>query len=77
MSDSYIIEVDCEAAGIVVRDGHGFRFFAATRPFHALEGQMFKNPEQARRAAVRQRGAGPPMGCSYQASSPGRALPNS
>ena len=29
MSDTYIIEVSSEAAGIVVREKSGFRFFAA------------------------------------------------
>jgi hypothetical protein len=56
MSDNYIIEIDSEAAGIVVRDGHAFRFFAASRAFNALEGQLFKNPKQAEQAAVRQAG---------------------
>jgi len=33
MYDTYIIETRKGAAGIVVRDGHGFRFFAATQDF--------------------------------------------
>jgi len=33
MYDAYIIETRKGAAGIVVRDGHGFRFFAATQDF--------------------------------------------
>jgi hypothetical protein len=51
MSDTYIIEVGSQAAGIVVRDPRGFRFFAATHRFNALEGQLFRNAREAERAA--------------------------
>ena len=57
MSDNYVIEIRPKSAGItvqagiVVRDGEGFRFFAASRAFHTLEGQIFKNPRAAERAA--------------------------
>jgi hypothetical protein len=53
MSDNYIIEVDSEAAGIVVRNPDGYRFFAACDRFNRLEGQLFRNPRDAERAAVR------------------------
>jgi len=58
MSDNYIIEIRPTAgitvqAGIVVRDGGGFRFFAATRAFNSLEGQVFKSPNAAEHAALR------------------------
>jgi len=59
MSDNYIIEVRPKAigitvqAGIVVRDGHKFRFFAATSAFNALEGHLFKSPRHAEKAALR------------------------
>lgn len=53
MFDNYIIEVRSEAAGIVVRDGRGFRFFAAHAAFHALEGRFFKSAREAERAANR------------------------
>jgi len=51
MSDSYIIEVSSQAAGIVVRDTAGFRFFAATHKFNALEGRLFRNAREAERVA--------------------------
>lgn len=51
MSDTYIIEVSSEAAGIVVRDRAGFRFFAASQPFFPLEGQVFRDVGAAQRAA--------------------------
>lgn len=60
MSDNYIIEIRPKAtgvtvqAGVVVRDGRGFRFFAATHAFNPLEGHLFKNPREAERAALRQ-----------------------
>jgi acid phosphatase family membrane protein YuiD len=58
MSDNYIIEIRPKfthatvQAGIVVRDGHGFRFFAAAHAFNALEGQFFKSPKAAEQAAL-------------------------
>jgi hypothetical protein len=51
MSDTYIIETRDGAAGIVVRDGRGFRFFAATRDFNGLDGQLFATPRAAEAAA--------------------------
>ncbi len=60
MSQNYIIEVQSRpfggrvSAGIVVRDGHQFRFFSATHAFDRLEGQLFKNPKEAEQAALRQ-----------------------
>ena len=53
MSDTYIIEVGSKAAGIVVRDRDGYRFFAASHRFNALEGQVFRNAREAERAAIR------------------------
>jgi hypothetical protein len=53
MFDSYVIETRKGAAGIVVRDGRGFRFFAATRHFSSLEGKLFGTPKEAEAAAVR------------------------
>jgi hypothetical protein len=51
MSDTYIIEVGSQAAGIVVRDPKGYRFFAATHRFNPLEGRLFRNAREAERAA--------------------------
>jgi hypothetical protein len=59
MSDNYIIEIRPRSAGItvqagiVIRDGHGFRFFAASHAFDSLDGQFFKNPKAAEQAAIR------------------------
>ena len=53
MSDTYIIEVGSRPAGIVVRNPDGYRFFAATHRFNALEGQLFRNAREAERAAIR------------------------
>jgi hypothetical protein len=57
MYDTYIIETRKGAAGIVVRDGRGFRFFAATHDFNHLEGQLFGLPKDAEVAAQRHIGA--------------------
>jgi len=53
MSDAYIIEVGSQAAGIVVRDPDGFRFFASSHRFNPMEGQLFRNAREAERAAFR------------------------
>ena len=53
MSDTYIIEVGSQTAGIVVRGPDGYRFFAASRRFDQLEGQLFRNAREAERAARR------------------------
>ena len=57
MFDNYIIEIRPKSAGVtvqaglVVRDGHRFRFCAATRAFSSLEGRLFKSPKAAESAA--------------------------
>ena len=51
MSDTYIIEVGSQPAGIIVRSGDGYRFFAASHRFNRLEGQIFRNAREAERAA--------------------------
>lgn len=53
MSDTYIIEVSSQPAGIVVRNPDGYRFFAATHRFNRLEGRLFRNAREAERAAIR------------------------
>jgi hypothetical protein len=53
MYDTYIIETPKGAAGIVVRDGRGFRFFAAIHDFNDLEGRVFGTPKEAEAAALR------------------------
>jgi hypothetical protein len=54
MSDNYIIELHSGPAGIVVRDGRRYRFFAASHAFNALDGHLFKTPKDAEKAAHRQ-----------------------
>jgi hypothetical protein len=51
MSDTYIIEVGSQPAGIIVRAPGGYRFFAASHRFNRLEGQVFRNAGEAERAA--------------------------
>jgi len=53
MPDSYIIEVNSQAAGIVVRNREGYRFFASSHRFNRLEGQLFRSARDAERAARR------------------------
>lgn len=51
MSDAIIIEIRGLTAGIVARTPGGFAFYAATRPFYALEKQLFRSPRHAEKAA--------------------------
>jgi len=60
MSDTYIIEVLSKAAGIVVRDLGGYRFFAANHRFNSMEGQLFRTAREAERAAIRLASGGLP-----------------
>ena len=53
MPDSYIIEVNSQTAGIVVRSQGGYCFFASSDRFNRLEGQLFRNAREAERAARR------------------------
>jgi len=51
MASAHVIEVGEITAGIVVLEHGGFRFFASERPFHSLEGALFRTIDQAARAA--------------------------
>ncbi len=54
MSDAYVIEVQGNAVGIIVRDSsedRAYRFLSAVRGFNSLEGLEFSGPLQAERAA--------------------------
>ena len=51
MPDSYIIEVNAQTAGIVVRNPDGYRFFASSHLFIRMEGQLFRYAREAERAA--------------------------
>jgi len=53
MSKSFIIEIHSKAAGIVVRNPDGYRFFAASDRFAAIEGRLFRSVNEAERAALR------------------------
>lgn len=52
MSETFLIEVGDEPAGLVFRDGQEFRFYAATQSFFALDGRSFPSPAHAERAAA-------------------------
>ena len=55
MSESIIVEIWGEPAGVVSREGNAFRFHAIARPFFALDGTQFTTPGHARLAAARLR----------------------
>ena len=62
MSHAYVIEINEEAVGLVVRQltdaqkDRGYRFYASTPPFRVIEGKVFGSPSQAYKAAVALRG---------------------
>lgn len=51
MTQSYVIEVGDESAGLVVAERGGYRFFASRDRFARLEGRVFATPQAAERAA--------------------------
>jgi hypothetical protein len=48
---AFVIETADTAAGVIVRQGNGYRFFAADRQFNLLDGSVFKSPKAAQQAA--------------------------
>lgn len=52
MSKAIVIEVQGDAAGIVVGWTGNFRFFSSQRAFDALDGKTFRSVEQANRAVA-------------------------
>lgn len=55
MFDNYIIEIDDEAAGILIRSGRAFAFHALDGTFSPLEGRVFADVVAAERAVRRVR----------------------
>lgn len=51
MSNAYVIEASGEAAGIVVREGQRFRFLSSSPRFWSLDGEYYRSPKEAERAA--------------------------
>jgi hypothetical protein len=49
--DNYIIEIDDQAAGILIRSGGSFAFHALEGIFSTLEGRTFPDAVAAERAA--------------------------
>jgi hypothetical protein len=65
MSKTYVIEVrradaNSKAAGIVVKERSGFRFFAADAAFASLDQCVFRSPSEAEKVATRISGASAP-----------------
>jgi hypothetical protein len=49
--DAFVIETADTAAGVIVRQRGGYRFFASNDRFQLLDGSVFKNPQAAQAAA--------------------------
>jgi hypothetical protein len=50
---AYIIETTESAAGVVVLQDDGYRFFACNPQAQSMDGRIFKSPAQAEREARR------------------------
>jgi hypothetical protein len=50
MADGYVIETRDGAAGVAVREGNGFRFFASRRPYYAIDNRTFPRLRAVRSA---------------------------
>lgn len=51
MSNAYVIEASGETAGIVVRVGQRFRFLSSSPRFWSVDGNYYRSPKEAERAA--------------------------
>ena len=52
MTEPFVVEVWGKPAGIVVKEGNAFRFYAITHPFFELDGAQFTTRGHARLAAA-------------------------
>ena len=53
MSELCLVEVWGEAAGVLLKEQHRFRFYAVSGLYSALDGQSFDTRGHARLAAIR------------------------
>jgi len=51
MTDAYVIEIDDEAAGIIVRTGRDYHFYASNPRYAPLEGTVYPSPSKVEVAA--------------------------
>ena len=47
MAQAFVVEVFGRTAGILAREGDGFRFSASTPAMNVLDGQLFKSQRDA------------------------------
>ena len=52
MSGAFIIETEGRAAGVVVRDGNNFQFFASDDVFRGMDSRRFRNLREVRRSVA-------------------------
>jgi hypothetical protein len=52
MTDAFVIEVDGDAVGLVLKEREGFRFVASDRDHYALDGRLVSSAFAAERAAT-------------------------
>jgi len=57
MSKAIVIEIQGDAAGIIVGSNGNFRFFSSQPAFGSLDGKTFRSVEQANRAVAGHRTA--------------------
>jgi hypothetical protein len=72
-TNGYVIEIDDEAAGLLVREGRSYAFHAVGRRYASLEGAIFATPHAAERAA---RDLSRPRAARLPAAAPVRIQPH-
>ncbi len=50
---NYVIELGGEAAGLIVKEGNRFRFYAAAKSYADLERNLYRSPAEAEDACRR------------------------
>ncbi len=52
MSHAYLIEIEQDTVGLIIREAEGYRFYATRRSFCALQRYLFGTADEARDAIV-------------------------
>jgi len=52
MSHAYVVEIEQDAVGFVVRESSGYRFYAAKRSFNTLQRRIFDTAHLAHHAVL-------------------------
>lgn len=56
MSHAYLIEIEQDTVGLIVREPEGYRFYATRRSFRDLQSDLFDTATAAHRAVLHMHG---------------------